>query len=1028
MLLDMEQMAIEYATAYADKSRIYFIEKYLSTFNATAGRLMPFQLFPRQKVFLHSIADYPASIAIKHRQCGITTVSSAWVAAQMVFAAPDAPETILCIGNKLDLANALVTKIREFLMQVPRWYWGDEYYSPDPKSEKNKKDIFIKNSKSELELFNGCKVYARSSGENAARGISAVSVLILDEAAFIENGRAVYTSAVAASASNPNRKLIMVSTPNGKDELYYDTYRQALAKENNYNAVEFKWYQDLRYNKNLKWYKKNEITGEKEWIIEDVLDETGTVRYDEEKWRKLEQEGWKPTNNWYQEMCMSFNNDPMKIAQELDVSFLGSANNVVAPEFIDMHSTLNVREPLEDLKDPMTDDTWFWKPPIDGHRYICACLPEGEKVMTQRGLVEVENIQADDLLLTKEGEFTPIKHRKYRDVVDEEVVKVKLCNVLNEEVFTHNHPIWASIDSKNLRVYKGRDNDGIKHWEKEWFHNFDYHDASQLIEDGWVEVPNFYRLNTISEVEMIKYWDDYRCVGLKRYSNINCPFFSEDFWWYCGMWLAEGYLHYDKHKNISVTTCHHQKETWIHEKISKLTNDLFLRKATVSHHKHTKGTQIGFYSKQIGIFLKDNFGTYAHHKYISEWIKRLPIKYKIKIVEGYLDGDGYISNGDYYAESVSKNLLLDIQDILLSCGINCSVSLRPPKKGKRIIEGRVVNVSNTYRLILGNTSTCKFLSLIGKKIIKEESKNAQRKSLYFSDDLSKIYIRISKIEKYKYTGRVYNFETVSDSHSFCGRYIATHNCDPSKGTSEDKTAIEIIDMDGRDENGLPIIEQVMEYNGRKLGDEIGGMIYQYATMYNNAFVVIDCTGGVGDSCILTLIQLGYKNLYYEDANQKTYTIQNSTKYSEDYSNRLPGFHFQGNRYPVLAGFAGMVRNNEFKIRSVRVINELDTWIFKEGTGRMDHQSGKHDDCITCLAMALFVMQYTVNKLETSKNKDAAILSAYMLGGGMSTKRVIEDRVDMRPKGMQPMYNQRTLKGGYPDHVQGNFLWLFGKPF
>jgi hypothetical protein len=41
------------------------------------------------------------------------------------------------------------------------------------------------------------------------------------------------------------------------------------------------------------------------------------------------------------------------------------------------------------------------------------------------------------------------------------------------------------------------------------------------------------------------------------------------------------------------------------------------------------------------------------------------------------------------------------------------------------------------------------------------------------------------------------------------RYICA--CDPSRGTSEDKTAIEIIDMDGRDENGLPIIEQVLEY-------------------------------------------------------------------------------------------------------------------------------------------------------------------------------------------------------------------------
>ena len=179
MIVDYNKIMEDYATAYADKSRIYFIEKYLFTFNATAGRLTPFMLFPRQKVFLKSIADNPASIAIKHRQCGITTVSSAYVCAQIVFAQKDAPETILCIGNKLDLANQLVTKIREFLMQVPRWYWGDDYWSPDPNSEKNKKDIFVKNSKSELELFNGCKVYARSSGENAARGISAVSILIL---------------------------------------------------------------------------------------------------------------------------------------------------------------------------------------------------------------------------------------------------------------------------------------------------------------------------------------------------------------------------------------------------------------------------------------------------------------------------------------------------------------------------------------------------------------------------------------------------------------------------------------------------------------------------------------------------------------------------------------------------------------------------------------------------------------------------------------------------------------------------------
>ena len=123
-----QTLAEEYALSYADKSRIYFVEKYLSTFNANVGKKSQFLLFPRQKAFMRSLAENKASIAIKHRQAGITTVSSAWICAQIALADESKPETILCIGNKLDLANQLVTKIREFLLQVPRWYWGPDYY------------------------------------------------------------------------------------------------------------------------------------------------------------------------------------------------------------------------------------------------------------------------------------------------------------------------------------------------------------------------------------------------------------------------------------------------------------------------------------------------------------------------------------------------------------------------------------------------------------------------------------------------------------------------------------------------------------------------------------------------------------------------------------------------------------------------------------------------------------------------------------------------------------------------------------
>jgi hypothetical protein len=80
--------------------------------------------------------------------------------------------------------------------------------------------------------------------------------------------------------------------------------------------------------------------------------------------------------------------------------------------------------------------------------------------------------------------------------------------------------------------------------------------------------------------------------------------------------------------------------------------------------------------------------------------------------------------------------------------------------------------------------------------------------------------------------------------------------DCSRGDAADRTAIEITDEDGIDENGMPIIEQVMEYHGKKPGDEIGELAFKYGMLYNEAYTVIDCVGGVGDPCALKRISNG----------------------------------------------------------------------------------------------------------------------------------------------------------------------------
>ena len=84
----------EYIKCLTDKTRIYFIEHYLSTFNADERKEVPFKLFPRQKVYLNAIVKNSNVVTVKHRQCGITTVSSAWITGQLVFASKKSPETV----------------------------------------------------------------------------------------------------------------------------------------------------------------------------------------------------------------------------------------------------------------------------------------------------------------------------------------------------------------------------------------------------------------------------------------------------------------------------------------------------------------------------------------------------------------------------------------------------------------------------------------------------------------------------------------------------------------------------------------------------------------------------------------------------------------------------------------------------------------------------------------------------------------------------------------------------------------------
>jgi hypothetical protein len=350
-MLTTTEIFKEYAKCIQDP--IYAIENYLETFDKTQEGFVPFTLFPRQKQIVKAYEANRYNLVTKPRQAGISTTTQAYMAVKAGFADPDNPEVILVIANKLKLSMKFLKGIKDYLKQLPRWIWGPEYYGSE---DNEKKSIFITDSKIEIELPNGSQVVAVATSEDALRGYTP-TYLVFDEAAFIDNGDAVYTAAM--SSISTGGKVILISTPNGMDPLYYKTYEQSKAKKNQYHIVEMRWFEDPRYNKDLRWTKK--IEGGDDLIEQEV--EFNVPSYT----RRIE-DGWKPTSTWYENMCMALNNNARKIAQELDVSFLGSGGNVIDDETIDMHDKKNVMEPK--YVSGVEGEFWMWEEPVEGHQYI----------------------------------------------------------------------------------------------------------------------------------------------------------------------------------------------------------------------------------------------------------------------------------------------------------------------------------------------------------------------------------------------------------------------------------------------------------------------------------------------------------------------------------------------------------------------------------------------------------------------------------------------------------------------------------
>lgn len=285
------------------QSPVYFMKHYVKIQHPIRGTIT-FNLFKFQEETLQSFHDYKFNIILKSRQMGISTLVAAYSLWLMIF---HKDKNILLVSLRQEDAKEVITKVRFANENLPPWL----------------KVKCLEDNRLSLKFSNGSAIKAASTTKKSGVG-QALSLLIIDEAALIEEAEELWTSAQPTLSTGGN--AIILSTPRGVGNWFHKMWQGAEENSNGktgtngFHPIKLPW--DLHPERN-------------------------------EEWRRIE--GAKQGN-------------PKKAAQEFDCDFLASGDNVVDLAIIEFYKKNLMRDPIEIRG--ADNGLWIWQRPDYTHTYI----------------------------------------------------------------------------------------------------------------------------------------------------------------------------------------------------------------------------------------------------------------------------------------------------------------------------------------------------------------------------------------------------------------------------------------------------------------------------------------------------------------------------------------------------------------------------------------------------------------------------------------------------------------------------------
>lgn len=213
-----------------------------------------------------------------------------------------------------------------------------------------------------------------------------------------------------------------------------------------------------------------------------------------------------------------------------------------------------------------------------------------------------------------------------------------------------------------------------------------------------------------------------------------------------GLYMAEGY---PTGSQVCFSLGHTERD--LAEKILQLAEKHWNVRGSIN--KHMSGLSVRFSKGAMADFMREQFGSRAFNKKIPPWIieQRDPKPF----LEGWIQGDGFKQGNTWRLHTSSRTAAY--QALLIGSRLGVMPAIYKDEREKRgIIEGRKVNAKPSYEIRF---------HLEGSKYSNKENHIVRTNKGY--------WIRIRDIQREKFSGKVCNMETPSNTYLLS---FIVHNC------------------------------------------------------------------------------------------------------------------------------------------------------------------------------------------------------------------------------------------------------------